>query len=166
MAAGVLDRRLQKPGRYALATRGATHDEAHDRPDRGGVDRGQDLGVGQPLVVLAGSEADPPDDRPALVRNEARRMTGASALPGGRREELTVLAGRRIRPIPAASAEVGAPAPARVAALVEQGREVGDAVRRQRPDVEGHCIDRRRVDDGACQVCFGAPYSSKAVPFA
>ena len=85
-------------------------------------------------------------------------MTGASALPGGR------LRGAHGSRRPSNSTNPGRERGSRctsttwVSALVEQGREVGDAVRRQRPDVEGHGGDGRPVGDGPCQVCSRAPY--------
>ena len=135
VVARVVDRRREQLAGDALPARLPPDDETHDRPDRHLVERREDLGIGQPLVVLARAEAHPADDRAVVVRDEPRRV-----VPPPRRgpEQLAVLGRGRVRPVAAAHPEVRAPAPLRVATLVEQRRQVADAFRGERLDLERH----------------------------
>ena len=120
---GVLDRRVEEGCRDALPAGVARDDEADDRPDRDVVERGEDLRGGEALVVLARREADPADGAVVPVGDEAR-----SELSLGERLQLGAIAGsRRIRPVATTEPKIGAPAPLRVAAFLEQRGEVGEA---------------------------------------
>ena len=72
----------------ALAARPPRHDEADDRPDRRVVDRREDLGVREPLVVLARPEADPADGSAVLIGDQPGRQrpvpSASRARPGSR----------------------------------------------------------------------------------
>ena len=83
VVAGVVDRGIEERVRDALAARPAPDDEAHDRPDRRVVDRGQGLGEGQALVVAARPDADPADGRVAVVGDETRRPALRAAVLRG-----------------------------------------------------------------------------------
>ena len=85
-----------------------------------------------------------PSPRPS-PRRTPRVLVRDPRSPRGVSKELARLsAGVDVRPVAAADAEVRAPAPLRVAALLEQGREVGDALRGQRLDIERHGLDASR----------------------
>ena len=95
----------------------------------------EDLRMAQPLVVLARREAHPADGAAVAVADEAGRQRSlGEVLDGALRR--AVLGRRRIGPVAAAEPEVDAPAPLRVAALLEQRRQVGQAIGRERADVD------------------------------
>src|SRR3954447_9079828 len=161
LVAGVLDAGVEElPG--DATTAGVTTDhEAHDRPDGFVVEGLQDRRMGEPLVVLPWPDADPADRLVPVVRDEPR-----CAILGGRRVRRSLHGGpmallAALREVEAADPEVGAPAPFRVAALLEEGGEVGEAFGRQWPDIEGcgHRGDGRPLyltaavilEDGACE---------------
>ena len=100
---------------------------------------GEDLGEGQPLVVLARPDADPPDGfARVVVGDEPGRPAVAGVVVRGALQDGPVLRRGRVGPVAAADPEVGAPAPLRVAALLEERGKVGQAIRGQRLDVERH----------------------------
>ena len=66
---------------------------------------------------------------------------GRRVVVGGESFELApIRRGRRVGPVPSPEPEVGAPAPLRVAARLEQGREVGDPTLGERQDPQ--CLER------------------------
>ena len=78
--------------------------------------------MGQPLVILARADADPADGLAAAIGDETgRRLDRARERRSG---PARFSRRRRVRPVQATDAEERAPAPFRVAALIEQGGEV------------------------------------------
>ena len=92
----------------------------------------RDPGVGEPLVALAWTQADPADQGVALVGDE----TGRRRVVGEALEDRAVGGRRRVGEAEVADPVERAPAPLRVAAGVEQGREVGDPPAGERQDRE------------------------------
>ena len=88
-----------------------------------------------------GPEAHPADDAIAVVREQAGRRIVA----GARLQLGAVRLAGRVRPVATPDAEVRAPAPLRVAALLEQGREIAEALRAQREDLEGRSGSHRSM---------------------
>ena len=137
---GVLDRRLEERRCDALAADGAARPRSRrsTRPGRSSSGAGACRG-GEPLVVLARREAHPTDGTVVPVRDEP-----GSQLALCERLQLGAIAGsRRIRPVATLEPEIGAPAPLRVAAFVEQFREVCEAIRSERLDAGGDRFGHR-----------------------
>ena len=148
----VLDGGVEHRARDPVPSRGLGHHETDDRPGRALVDRGEDPGRLEPLVRRARAQAHPADDAVAVVREQ----TGGRVITGAGRQLGAVGRGGRVRPVPAADAEVGAPAPLGVAALLEQRGEVAEAVRASAGRSRGQALrpspDGSRGPAERCQV--------------
>ena len=92
----------------------------------------------EPLVVVARADADPADRLAVAVGDETRVAALGSGGIHGALQDAAVALGRSAREVDAPEAVVGARAPLGVAALVEQAGEIGQALARQREDLQGH----------------------------
>ena len=84
VVASVVDGGVQEGSSDAAAPCLLRDDEAHDRPDRRVVDRGEDLGAVEAGIRLARTEAHPAD-RCAVRRRRAQRVARRQRAPPGRR---------------------------------------------------------------------------------
>ena len=139
VASRVVDGSDEEGGGHPLTSNPARDDEADDRPDGRVVDRREHLRIREAPVVLARCQADPTHRPVIAVGDEARREVFL-----GERLQRGAVAGRRgVGPVAAAEAEERAPAPLRIAAFLEERRQVGELI-------GGERLDRRALGSRCC----------------
>ena len=140
---GVGDRSVEQGPADALAALPAIDHEANDGPDRTIVDGRQHLLVGQLQEFLTTSQADPADRATVPVGDQPRRRSALDPLGEG--GAVLRWSGALDQ---AANVEAGAPAPLRIARLVEEHGQVVEPLRRDRHEREV-CRPGRRGRHGS-----------------